>query len=194
MAGLVGYARYNTQITACGNTGTFTSLDENRQMGGIVAETQGNNVKIEGCYNTGHFNVHTMYWEGLEVGGIVGRASYGNVNIQNCWSHDTLSIENVTYDDHIMDAPHNIFFGAIVGYQNVGSISNCYWNECVEFATGYENGTVTEVGTFVGAAPDAAQIATMNHSLSNKGWMFKEDGTIGKVTGVGTPSMPKEEW
>ena len=194
MAGLVGYARYNTQITACGNTGTFTSLNENRQMGGLVAETQGSNIKIEGCYNTGHFNVHSMYWEGLEVGGIVGRASYGNVNIQNCWSHDTLSIENVTYDDHIMDAPHNIFFGAIVGYQNVGSISNCYWNECVEFATGYENGTVTEVGTFAGAAPDAAQIATMNHSLSNKGWMFKEDGTLKANDYTSLPSWGKENF
>ena len=193
MAGLVGYV-YNTQIIACGNTGNLASLADNHRMGGIAAEASGEDTCIEGCYNTGLFDVHTMSWEGLEVGGIVGRLDAYNGAVQNCWSNATLSIENVSYDDHIITAPHNIFFGGIVGYQNTGSISHCYWNEAVEFAAGQANGTVTGGGTFAGTIPDANQITKMNEGLLTSGWKFYEDGTVSKQTGVIAPSMPKEEW
>ena len=194
MGGLVGNMNWRSSLIACGNTGDLTAMRENRQMGGIVAETTNSDVQIEGCYNTGQFNVNTMYWEGLEVGGIVGKVGHGATYVQNCWNNATLTIENVTYDDHIIDASHNIFFGAIVGYQNAGEIRNCYWNESVEFAAGYKDGEVTGCGTFVESIPTAAQFAVMNAAMTNLGWKFNEDGTVGKVTGVSTPSMPKEEW
>ena len=194
MAGLIGSVTYNTQIIACGNTGNITSLGENHRMGGIAVAMESQKITIEGCYNTGHFNVHSMYWEGIEVGGIAGRVSQGNTYVQNCWTNATLTIENVTYDDHITDAAHNIFFGAIVGYQNAGEIRNCYWNESVEFAAGCKDGEVTGGGTFETPVPTAEQIASMNNSMTNADWYFQTDGTVKKNDNTTLPSWGKENF
>lgn len=197
MGGLVGDTNWNTSMEACGNTGDLTALGECRQMGGIVANSPDSNNTFIGCYNTGNLSVNTvteMY--GIQAGGILGM-SYAAA-VSNCWSRTSLDIENAVYDDHYVDGTVGIFLGGIVGYmESAGTLTNCYWQEDVESALGYQSeaAACSGVYSFEGSIPTAEQFAVMNASLASTGWTFNvADGTLGKVNGVVAPSVPKEEW
>ncbi len=197
MGGLIGYLRRNSSVIACGNTGNLNALGECRQMGGIVAEMQNNNVTLEACYNSGLLSVNTVYWEGLQAGGIAGTSFASESNVRSCWANTSLTIENVIYDDHFVNENNNIFFGSMVGYiENNTALTDCYWTETIETATGYqsENVKVTGGGTFTGTVPSAEQIAVMNSSMTNVDWLFKEDGTLKVNDNTSLPSWGKENF
>lgn len=197
MGGLIGYMDWNSSMVACGNTGDLNALGECRQMGGIVAEMQNNNVTLEACYNSGLLSVNTVYWNGLQVGGIVGSSFASESNVRSCWANTSLTIENVIYDDHFVNDNNNIFFGGMVGYiENNTALTDCYWTEAIETATGYqsENVKVTGGGTFTGTVPSAEQIAVMNSSMTNVDWLFKEDGTLKVNDNTSLPSWGKENF
>lgn len=197
MGGLIGKLRNNSSVIACGNTGDLNALGECRQMGGIVAEMENNNVTLEACYNSGLLSVNTVYWDGLQVGGIVGTSFASESNVRSCWANTSLTIENVIYDDHFVNDNNNIFFGGMVGYiENNTALTDCYWTEATETATGYqsENVKVTGGGTFTGTVPSAEQIAVMNSSMTNVDWLFKEDGTLKVNDNTSLPSWGKENF
>jgi len=197
MGGLIGKMRWNSSVIASGNTGNVSATGHCLQIGGIVAQMESNYASLEGCYNTGLLAVNTVNQEGLKAGGIAGNMDSWDGAILNCWSNSTLTIENVVYDDTEVEDLNNIYFGGIVGYQYRDAITNCYWNEAVEYASGYQGEEAEEIGggTFADKIPTAAQFAVMNASIMSKGWQYNEsDGTLKPVTGIVAPSIPKEEW
>ena len=161
IGGICGYAKSNSTITNCYNTGTVSC--EEYEVGGICGYLE--NSTITNCHNTGTINSG----EGF-TGGICGYA-YGNNTISNCYNTGSITskygaggICGVVSDNSAITNCHNegtvscevYDAGGICGdaYENI-TITNCYntgtinsGEECAGGICGYFEGECTITNCF----------------------------------------------
>lgn len=189
LAGLVSRSQ-NSTFEACYNTGNL-SCRRGVEIGGIVAYSAGK-TNILGCYNTGSFTVDNLSsGTTLYLGGIAGNYT-NNSQLSYCWSSSTATIDNVVYDENYTGSDSPLYIGALVGYNSGSTVSNSYWQEALDVATG--SGEASNCFPFAGATPDADQIAALNSGIASTGWKFTDQGMLEPATGTTLPSLPKEEW
>lgn len=120
--GLIGYINGVVTVEGCSITGTSTVNGTPNYFGGIVGQTNSDDVKITGCENHS-----TISGAGDYAGGIVGQNSKGS--IQGCTNDGSVSgAQNV---------------GGIVGIIAAGKILGC---------TNTDKGTITSTGNAGGIA------------------------------------------
>lgn len=120
--GLICYINGVVTVEGCSITGTSTVNGTPAYFGGIVGQTNSDDVKITGCENHS-----TITGVGNYAGGIVGHKSKG-------------SIQGCTNDGSVGGAQ---FVGGIVGINQAGDVLGC---------TNTDKGTITSTGDAGGIA------------------------------------------
>lgn len=159
VGGIIGFM-YNGEVTGSYNLGSIMSTRsastnknsvEALNMGGIVGDTtEGTDASalIYDVYNEGTIGDSDFIYSGRHVGGIVGRLS-GTVDK----AYNTGDIYN----------GYNVT-GGIVGYWNVGSISNTFNTGNITVYN--QNGATSQVGGIVGAANLGIKSISLTYSYN----------------------------
>ena len=110
IGGITGICYYRDEISRCWNSGSLTGYAPlYSYAGGIV----GYSGYVTNCYNTGDLSLSGSQ-RGTHLGGIAART--GN-SVSNSYNTGSLSYENAA----------NLYHGPIVGRQEDGTVTNCYY-------------------------------------------------------------------
>lgn len=168
VAGLVAALQSDVSMIACGNEGNLYADGDARYMGGLAGYTDGQNIQIETCYNTGNLTANYAYWEGLFIGGLVGYDA-GQISLNACWTSGERTGNGFSMAG---EECRQMVVNDIIGQ---GSFSNCF-------------------SLPVGQVPDASQIKVMNAAMENGVWIFNTNGRPAKDNHSSVSDIPAEDW
>ena len=178
--GLVGY-NYLGSITNCYATGNVsattpsTSSSADAYAGGLAGYNAGGN--ITNCYATGEVSATDS--SSACAGGLVGR-NYSNIT--NCYATGEVSATGSTYA--------KAYAGGLVGYNDRGSITNCYRYSGQTFYRKQGSNTYSSASNTNGTAEDLATLQSVAFHASILGWEASvwnfAEGTFPTLKNVGT--------
>ena len=109
VGGVVGCNDRGT-VTNCYNTGEVSGGED---VGGVVGYNSSASASVENCYNTGTVSGPDSGSGDWYVGGVVG---YNRGSVTNCYNTDSVTVTG-----------SGSRVGGVVGYNNGGSVTNCYF-------------------------------------------------------------------
>lgn len=166
VGGVVGWSHYSSSITSCYNTGDVTATGSEAWVGGVVGISESFS-SVTSCYNTGDITATGSY---AKVGGVVGSSASTSSSISSCYNiGDVTATDNGAYVGGVMgysseyssitscyscgsvSSASDTNLGGVVGYNESGTVSYCYYDTTTVDNGDGDSSTYTPVGAMEGS-------------------------------------------